>query len=201
MAYFQYGAAFAGGSAARGPAGDVAAVGIVNGKSRYAQQPVAKRFIESGSEAVVCHMRVAYLGNAIIEVWNPAFQVGHTAAAATASTGLCQAAARQGFLRMILAASFEAYGIDENTAAQLPIRDGVPSADAAYQCMRIATKTLQNPRARLQGEEYAGVFAVSTLAPNLALANSYVIPTQNMPGRHLPRWGTVPVPVFNCVVL
>ena len=94
-----------------------------------------------------------------------------------------------------MAANFEAYGIDENTAAQLPIRGGVPSADAAYQCMRIATKTLQNPRARLQGEVYAGVFAVSTLAPNLALANSYVIPTQNTPGRHLPRWGTVPVPV------
>lgn len=38
------------------------AVGIANGKARYAQQPVAKRFIEAGSEAVVCHLRVADLG-------------------------------------------------------------------------------------------------------------------------------------------
>lgn len=189
MAYFQHGAAFAGGVEARGAGGDVpavggdvalgtattagrlleantslSAIGIVNGKSRHAQQPVAKRFIEAGSKAAVCHMRVAELANAVIEVRNPAIQAGHTATAANAFTGLCQAAARQGFLHMVMAANFEAYGIEEHTATQLPIRDGVPSADAANQCMRIAMKTLQNTTTQLIGEEYGETICTVNIA-------------------------------------
>ena len=169
----------------------------MNGKSRYAQQPVAKRFIEAGSEAVVCHVRVPDLGNAIIEIWNPSIQAGHTFAASSAFVGLCQAAARQGFLQMIMAANFEAYGIEENTAVQLPTRDGVSLADAAYHCMRIATKTLLNTRAALQGERYEGAFAQSTLRANLAVATSYIIPSQAMPGNHVPMMLTVPPPAVS----